>query len=178
MGKRSKDFSEERARLETVCRTRGLPLTVQRRIVLQAILGRTDHPTADAVFERVRAGHPEIARATIYRTLEKLVEFGVIAKVAHPGASIRYDPNVGRHHHLVCVKCGGMLDFEDAGLDGIPLPEGRVHGFEIADYSIHFRGICKECRKGRAGGLPKRAKRKKQAEEKANGRRSKREEKG
>jgi len=162
MGKRSREVAEKIARLEAACRARGLPLTVQRRLILEAILVRTDHPTADEVYEQVRAGHAEIARATIYRTLEKLVEFGVIAKAAHPGASIRYDPNLVRHHHLVCQSCNGMVDFEDPGLDAIPLPAGRVHGFEISDYSIQFRGVCKDCReKGKGAGSKREGRRRK-----------------
>jgi Fur family transcriptional regulator, peroxide stress response regulator len=132
--------------MEELCRAHGLSLTVQRRAILEAVADRSDHPTADGIYGELKAGHPEISRATVYRTLERLVEIGAIRKVCHPGSSVRYDPNMERHHHLICRKCGSMVDLVDPHLDRIPLPAiGRLR-FEISDYSIQFRGLCKACR--------------------------------
>jgi Fur family peroxide stress response transcriptional regulator len=56
-------------KLEEVCRERGLPLTTQRRTVLEVLLERSDHPTADQIFEAVKVRNPRIARRTVYRSL-------------------------------------------------------------------------------------------------------------
>jgi Fur family transcriptional regulator, peroxide stress response regulator len=147
---------EKLRRFEAICADLGLPLTVQRRSILEAVADRTDHPSAEVIFDALRGEHPEISRATVYRTLDLFAEVGVIRKVCHPGSSVRYDPNTDRHHHLVCMECSRMVDFEDPDLDRIPLPGTGRQGFRISDYTIQFRGICGECRKGRPEGPPAR----------------------
>jgi Fur family peroxide stress response transcriptional regulator len=142
--------------IRQVCRARGLPFTLQRRTIIEALLQDAYHPTADQIYDAIRARVPGLSRPTVYRTLETLVRLGLAHKVCHPGAAARYDSKTQRHHHLVCVQCGKMVDLEDASLDGIPLPASGYLGFDIADYSIQFRGICRDCRArlskaGRAG---------------------------
>jgi Fur family peroxide stress response transcriptional regulator len=136
-------------------------LTLQRRIVLEAVAGREDHPPADRIYDEVRRTHSEVSRATIYRTLEKFVELGVLRKVCHPGSVVRYDPRVGRHHHLVCLRCTRMEDYTDPRLDDIGLPPASRQGFHITDYSIQFRGVCRECRKKEGQPVPGRRVRRK-----------------
>ncbi len=146
------------SRFEEVCRRRGIPLTVQRRSVFAAVLGRSDHPTAEQVFQDIQAEVPGISRTTVYRTLDTLVELGLVRKASHLGAAARFDPNTERHHHIVCRVCETVVDLSARGLDALPVPDLRKHGFRIDDYSIHFTGLCDGCRrKGRSG-----ARRKKQ----------------
>ena len=130
---------------EQICRRHALPLTVQRRMILEALAPRSDHPTADEILAEVRERAPEISRTTVYRVLEAFVRVGVARKVCHPGAAARYEIVRDRHHHLVCLVCGRMTDFEDPRLDQLPLPDSKTNGFEVADYSIQFRGICARC---------------------------------
>ncbi len=137
-------------RFEALCRQQGVPLTVQRRVILESLAGREDHPTADDIFHAVQARIPGVSRTTVYRVLDTLVRAGVASKVAHPGASIRFDAKVHRHHHLVCRACGKVRDLEDAALNAVRLPRTHRYGFEISDYSIHFTGVCAGCRGGRA----------------------------
>lgn len=130
--------------LDEICRNHALPVTVQRRAVLEELSRRSDHPTADGVFEMVRKRLPEISRTTVYRALETVVRHGIARKVCHPGAAARYEMRLGRHHHLVCLECESMVDVEDRSLDNLRLPRLRS-GFRIEDYSIQFRGLCSEC---------------------------------
>jgi len=132
---------------EQICRRHALPLTVQRRMILESLAPRTDHPTADQILTDVRERAPEISRTTVYRVLEAFVRVGVARKVCHPGAAARYEIVRDRHHHLVCLLCGRMTDFEDPRLDQLPLPDSQANGFEATDYSIQFRGICASCAK-------------------------------
>jgi Fur family peroxide stress response transcriptional regulator len=140
---------ERLKKLEQVCRERGLPLTSQRRAVLEVLLQRSDHPTADQIFEAVHERSPEISRRTVYRVLEMLVEFGLIRRVHHPGAAARFDAKTHRHHHLVCMGCNKIVDWESSDLDGISLPKGKLHGFDICDFSVQLMGMCPECRKAK-----------------------------
>jgi Fur family peroxide stress response transcriptional regulator len=145
-------MSRRFSRLEEACRRRGIPLTVQRRSVFAAVLGRSDHPTAEQVFQDIRAVVPGISRTTVYRALDTLVELGCVRKASHLGAAARFDPNTERHHHIVCRQCERVVDLGARALDRLPVPDLRKHGFVVDDYSVHFTGLCHVCRRrGRAG---------------------------
>lgn len=138
-------MADKLAALEVACRRHGLPITVQRRVILQALAGRDDHPTADEILEQVRARLPEVSRTTVYRVLDALVELGLAVRICSPGTGVRFDPKTERHHHLVCVRCAQVMDFEAPALNALPLPAARTRAFTIHDYSIHFRGLCRDC---------------------------------
>jgi Fur family transcriptional regulator, peroxide stress response regulator len=148
---------------ERICRARGLPLTVQRRVVLQAILPRKDHPTADQIYAAIRKRLPDISRTSVYRILEMLVQTGMITKVCHPGSAARFDPQLHPHHHLVCLSCERIIDVEEPRLNHLPLPDVHALRFRINDYHVHFHGVCAQCarkqktssRRSRPVGRPK-----------------------
>lgn len=138
---------ERLRKLEQLCRQRGVPLTHQRRAVLEVLLERSDHPTADQIFEAVQDPSPQISRRTVYRVLDTLAELGLIRRVHHPGAAARFDAKTHRHHHLVCIRCSKIVDLESPELDAVALPEGRPHGFDVRDFSVQLMGMCPACRK-------------------------------
>jgi Fur family peroxide stress response transcriptional regulator len=135
------------AQLEQACRDRGVPLTVQRRAVLEAVLDIDDHPTTDQVHTTVANHIAGISRSTVYRTLETLVRMGVIKKVCHPGSVVRYDSCLDVHHHLVCQRCDMVIDLSDEQLDALPIPDTSALGFEVLDFTVQLRGICRHCQK-------------------------------
>ncbi|NLS92133.1 MAG: transcriptional repressor [Planctomycetaceae bacterium] len=138
---------EKLRRLQEVCRQRGLPVTTQRRTVLEVLLERHDHPTADEIYDTVRDRSPQISRRTVYRVLETLVELELIRRVHHPGASARFDAKTHRHHHLVCVRCNKIVDLDSSDWDNLALPTNKPHGFDVSDFSVQLMGICPDCRK-------------------------------
>lgn len=130
----------------------GLPVTMQRRAVFEAILGRRDHPTAEQLYRVVRRDVPQISRMTVHRILGTFVSLGLVAKTCHPGSAARFDPELRQHHHLVCLDCGRIMDVEDLRLNHLPRPKVNPREFQIEDYHVHFRGRCARCcRKPRAG---------------------------
>jgi len=128
-----------------LCRREGVALTVQRRTILEALIGRDDHPTADHIYEDVRSRIPSVSRTTVYRVLDTLVRLGVARKTSHAGAQVRFDPNTARHHHLVCMHCGKVADLDDGGVARLRIPDTKRAGFTIDDYSIQFNGSCADC---------------------------------
>jgi Fur family peroxide stress response transcriptional regulator len=138
--------TDKMAQLETACREHGLPLTVQRRSILEVLAERTDHPTADQVWEAVCERMPGVSRTTVYRVLDAFVRLGLAVKAPHTGQSVRFDPRTERHHHLVCVECDRVLDLESPALDDVRLPDMKRIGFRVDDFSIHIRGVCADCR--------------------------------
>jgi len=128
------------------CRAHGLPMTVQRRRIFEALCDRTDHPTPDQVYALVKDTLPGVSRTTVYRVLDTLVRVGVLAKAASPGVATRVDPRTARHHHLVCQRCDRLFDLDEgAGAYRIRPPDVRRQGFTIQDYSIYFTGLCAAC---------------------------------
>ena len=145
MPSRSPELAEQLRAFEERCRQSGFPLTVQRRVILECVLQRYDHPTADQVHEAVRARVPEISRTTVYRILEALVQMGAIRRAHHLGPASRFDANTGHHHHLVCMRCNSVVDFEDPRLDQLPVPDDARTSFKVVDYSVHYAGLCSAC---------------------------------
>ena len=128
-------------------RARGWRMTAQRRAVAEALTGEDLHLTADEIFERATARLPEISRATVYNTLNELVDMGEIRAASFDGGvTRRYDPNaVTPHHHLVCTVCGATHDVELDDIE-VSLSKRDRRGFEVDNAHIVIEGTCPTCR--------------------------------
>lgn len=104
------------------------------------------HPTADEVLAMARATLPEISVATVYNTLNELVEMGELAEVDRFGRSRRYDPTTTTpHQHLVCTGCERIIDvFPEADFEPTLPPSARF-GFVNIEVDVVYRGLCPEC---------------------------------
>ena len=150
-----KELAARLQEFEEICRQKGLPVTTQRRVILEAVLQRDDHPTADQVYEAVQDRIPQLSRTTVYRTLDTLLELGVIRRVHLTGATGRFDGKIRRHHHLVCMQCNKIVDIDDESLDQVPIPRRKLQGFKVDDFSVQFSGTCLDCQtKRKLGSYP------------------------
>lgn len=130
-------------------RDRGWRLTAQRRVVAEVLAGEHIHLSADDVYSRAQVLLPEISLATVYNTLNELVDMGEVLEIAAGDGPKRYDPNTAvAHHHLHCVSCGALRDVNPDGTDLLALSPAQQHGFEVLDVDIVFRGRCPDCRTG------------------------------
>lgn len=118
--------------------------TRQRRLILCAVRARCDHPTADQLYDDVRAVEPKISRATVYRNLNCLSDDGVICHVRVPGAD-RYDLRTDRHYHLFCVRCKKVIDAPFAYQSSCDAQLSEKSGFEILRHRLVFEGVCPDC---------------------------------
>ena len=132
--------------LERLSAEAGQPVTIQRRAALKALVRRSDHPTAEAIYADVIAELPGVSKATVYRALDNLVQLGLARKVHHQGSVARYDGNGERHHHLVCRGCGKIEDIASELLNAIPVPKVPREKFEVHDFFVSFQGICRDCK--------------------------------
>jgi len=135
------------AEFQRLCREQGIPLTTQRRAILKTVLALDCHPTADEVSAAPAVRRARVSRATVYRTLESLVRLGIITKACHPGGVIRYDGRTEIHHHLICLRCDAVIDIADSQLDAIPMPDTSALGFDVKDFRVQLRGLCRRCRR-------------------------------
>ena len=124
-------------------------MTAQRRVIFGVFDsqagGGTDahiHLTADEVLDQATSQLPEISRATVYNTLNELVEAGEMLAVHIGDRVTRYDPNVlSRHDHLVCTSCGAIFDVPSVP---VRVPSAAT-GFTIASAEVIYRGRCADC---------------------------------
>lgn len=124
----------------------GVKLTHQRLEIFRALAASEAHPDAEAVFRQVRPRVPTVSLDTVYRTLWLLTELGLITTLGPRRDGIRFDPNLERHHHFVCVRCGAVRDFQSEALDALRLPEA-VHALgEVREAQVEVRGVCAACR--------------------------------
>jgi Fur family ferric uptake transcriptional regulator len=123
-----------------------LRMTSQRKIILQALSQNQNHPSADVIYESVRANLPNISLGTVYRNLEIMYRQGMILKIETPDGQKRFDHNTESHPHFRCEKCGKI---EDIPLDlSAPEPDPThewVRKRKIKSSTLHYQGLCSLC---------------------------------
>ena len=124
---------------------KGLRVTHPRLAVLSYLAGAKHHPTAEEIGDAVNRDVATAARASIYNVLHSLRDAGLVGELVFQDAVVRYDANVGRHHHFVCTACGGL---EDVPWDAVPpFPRRRLPGgHTVESVSVTLRGRCPACR--------------------------------
>lgn len=127
---------------------RGYRLTPQRMMVVEALHGADKHVSAEEIYAQVRARYPYANISTIYRTLELLKELGLVTEIALGDGRVRYHPaEKGHHHHLVCHKCGKIVDLPESVL--LPLEETLFRDYQFKADLKHLAvfGLCADCQK-------------------------------
>jgi Fur family peroxide stress response transcriptional regulator len=127
------------------CRANGLAVTPQRLAIINALLSSHEHPTADAVFAKVRREHPHISLATVHRTLDTLCEIGEARKVTLLHESARYDGNLRPHHHVVCVHCRRIRDVDIPGAEQLLAGRANIGEFRVLGTSVEILAVCEKC---------------------------------
>ena len=128
-------------------RDAGVKMTHQRMEIFREIASTHEHPDVDTIFKRVRRRIPTISPDTVYRTFGLLEKANVLAKVSLFCDKARYDANIEKHHHFVCVKCGLVQDFYSDEFNRVQVPD-EVSGWGTVDtVYVELRGVCQQCRK-------------------------------
>lgn len=140
-----REIAQRMARFETVCRDAGVRLTHQRLEVFREMAQSGDHPNAEMVYQRVRERMPTVSLDTVYRTLWLLNDHGLITTLGPSRERTRFDANLTRHHHFVCVRCGSTRDFHSEELDDLKLPSSARAFGRIETTLVEVRGVCREC---------------------------------
>ena len=128
-------------------RSIGRKLTPQRKLIFSLLHENVEHPTAEALFAQASDRMPGISLRTVYQTLGELVEMGELQSFDIGGGATRFDPNLGDHHHVVCVDCGQIRDVHVTGVSALH-PSG-AEDFVISEVGVVFQGVCSSCEKSR-----------------------------
>ena len=128
-----------------VLQEHGIQPSAQRVAVADYVLQTIEHPSADLVWNRVKARVPYISRATVYNTLNLFVEKGLLQALTLAEDSVVFDPKMERHHHFVDEASGTIHDIawdkvQVCNIEGLK-------GYEIHDYQVVMRGVRKSARR-------------------------------
>lgn len=116
----------------------------QREMILQTVLERKDHPTAEAVFNALHSQAPHLSLGTVYRNLNLLADRGQIRRVPIPGQPDRFDSTLEPHAHFRCASCGRVFDLPlEPGFD--PCAAAKACGCRLMGYELVFTGECADC---------------------------------
>ena len=128
-------------------KSKGFKLTPQRRAVLEVLTSSGDHLTAAEIYERAHKLNPRIGLATVYRTLDILLDMSLVCAIHSRGSSPAYMATraTDHHHHLVCTQCGTIVHFTECDLDDLELRMALLTGFDIQGHFLQLTGRCSDC---------------------------------
>ena len=132
---------------EAQCRENKLKVTPQRAMIFRELMKSKNHPNAEVMYEKVRRRYPRISFDTVYRTLLTFAEIGLVRLVEGYGEPKRFDPDLSNHHHLRCLKCNSITDFQEKSFDNLKIPSKLKKNFVILNQRIVLEGVCEKCQK-------------------------------
>lgn len=140
---------EKISTLHQYLRHKGLKVTQQRQKIAQIFLGSPHHLSAEELYRQIQKTHPQVGLSTVYRTLKLLVEAGLASRREFGDGITRYEPvNKGKHHdHLVCVRCGAIIEFENQKIEELQREVAQEHQFTVLRHKLEFYGHCQKCRR-------------------------------
>jgi Fur family ferric uptake transcriptional regulator len=131
----------------------GLKSTSQRDTILQIFVNAGSHLSAEELYSRVKKTHPRIGYATVYRTLKLLAEAGMAEERHFEDGFTRYEYRAsdGHHDHLICTRCGEIIEFENVRIEELQTDVARKNHFQVQSHKLEIYGLCRACqgKKGR-----------------------------
>ena len=130
-------------------REKGVTLTPQRMAIAEFLNKNMDHPTVDEIHRNIQRRYPTMSLATVYSTLELFKELGEVQELSiRKRGKVCFDPNPGLHHHLLCRRCGKILDIEFDHPSNCPIiAKENINGCKVEEIQAYLYGICSECLK-------------------------------
>ena len=146
-------MSINQEKFKEMLKAKGLKVTNQRLVVLKVLDKHRDiHMAAEDIYKLVKAECPDIGLATVYRTVQLLLEMQLVDRINLDDVCVRYEighladgESKHTHHHLICRDCGKVLSFNDDLLEELENHIERMMGFRVLDHELKFYGQCKDC---------------------------------
>ena len=120
----------------------------QRKAIVDFLLTRKDHPTAEIIYSEVKKDYPNLSLGTVYRNLNLLTEMGTIRQLFAADDTSHYDADTSDHQHFICKSCGAVIDIfldNEALLKKINNEAANAFKGTIEKNDIYFYGTCKNC---------------------------------
>jgi Fur family transcriptional regulator, ferric uptake regulator len=131
------------------------PVTRQRDLVAQAVFLSQDHPSVEGIRRALKERGEHVGTATVYRTLEVLVQSGLVRAHDFGEGFRRYEPMAAQtdHEHLICERCGRVIEFQNDRLERMLPIIADEHGFQHQRHRLEIYGVCRDCRQRELGPL-------------------------
>ena len=134
-----------------ILRDRGYRITPQRELIVAAVWAADDHITAEEILGIVQQKVQAVNIATVYRTLETLVDEGLVCQNDLNSGSVVYSPRQhGPHIHLVCRRCNHVIEADFGVVEPLRVALAQQYGFEAELHHLSLLGTCKHCMEDQA----------------------------
>ena len=126
---------------------KGMLVSRQREQVLAAFINTKNHPTVDDIYNTIRKKNLKIGLATVYRTMRAICDSGLAGEVDFGDGVRRFEHRYRRqhHHHLVCIKCGRVIEVTSDKIESLQKKLAREHNFTSTKDTTMIFGICSKC---------------------------------
>jgi Fur family ferric uptake transcriptional regulator len=125
--------------------------TGQQRDMVRFIFAQHNHFDAEQLIDDMKRAGFAVSRATVYRTLTKLVDAGLLRRLElGPRMFYEHDYGYPQHEHMYCQRCGKVIEFQDGALDNLIRQVCQQHHFQTSSHTFIIRGICADCNRARA----------------------------
>ncbi|MCE9601271.1 MAG: transcriptional repressor [Gemmatimonadetes bacterium] len=131
-------------------REHNLPVTAQRLAIAETLLTSHRHLSAEEVAQEVTAAGRKVGTATVYRTIDTLLESGLVVERDFGEGFRRFEParDIPHHEHLICTQCGKVEEFRDERLERMTTIVAESRGFARQRHRLVIHGVCKDCQTG------------------------------
>lgn len=131
--------------LEEKLKTAGYKLTPARKAVIEVLETNPDHLNHNQILEEGKQLYPKLSRATVYRTMELLVELKLMRPLYLNDPTQRFVSAAGGHHHMICTTCGTTFEFDHCTVDQLAHELAAKYNFQIRNHLLEFQGLCESC---------------------------------
>ena len=129
-------------RIEAMCIEKGMRMTDQRRTIARVLSGSSDHPDVEELHRRAAAEDPGISIATVYRTVRLFEEAGILERHDFRDGRSRYEEVPETHHdHLIDMKSGKVIEFNNEKIEQLQREIARELGFKLVDHRLELYGV-------------------------------------
>ena len=139
----------ERRTLARYLEEHNLKHTKQREAILAVFLNIQGHVTSEDLYRKVREEHPHVGYTTVYRTMKLLCEAGLASERHFDDGITRYEIEHEHHDHLVCTRCGKIIEFDCEMIESAQERIAKGHDFRVLRHRHELYGHCSSCRDDR-----------------------------
>jgi len=126
----------------------GMRLTPQRIAICKLLCETNDHPTSSMIYEQIRAQYPSLSLMTVYNTLDRLVNLGLVNSLGNAGDdNSHYDGNTSSHINLACISCHKIVDVDSPQISNLDNEVSGTSGYKLIGVRMMYYGLCPDCQK-------------------------------
>jgi Fur family peroxide stress response transcriptional regulator len=124
----------------------GMRLTPQRIAICKFLSESKDHPTSVMIYDQIRAQYPSLSLMTVYNTLDRLVNLGLVNALGNAGDdNSHYDGNTSSHINLACISCHKIVDIDSPQITNLDHVVSDTSGYKLLGVRMMYYGLCPDC---------------------------------